>query len=71
MLFLRFICENYDVKKTESLRQYWRQFKMLYDRISGAPVDRDDARDAVRVRNVDSIDEKVESANVNFSIYSS
>jgi hypothetical protein len=66
MLFLRFICENYDVQKTESLRQYWRQFKMLYDRTNGSPVDRDDARDVVRVRKTDSIDEKVDSANVNF-----
>jgi hypothetical protein len=30
MQFLRFICEHDSVKKTESLRQYWKQFYMLH-----------------------------------------
>ncbi|CZR68052.1 uncharacterized protein PAC_17951 [Phialocephala subalpina] len=37
-----------NVAKTESLRQYWRQFKMLYDRINDFEVDSNDARDAVQ-----------------------
>lgn len=35
MTFLRFICENCQVFKTQSLRQYWKQFQMLYKRING------------------------------------
>jgi hypothetical protein len=44
---------------------------MLYDRINGFKVDNNDARDPVRVRYADWVDKKVESTNVNFSIYSS
>jgi hypothetical protein len=35
MLFLRFIYKEYQVEKTDTLRQYWRQLKMLFDRING------------------------------------
>jgi hypothetical protein len=37
MSFLYFICDcdDYQVLKTESLRQYWKQFQMLYKRING------------------------------------
>src|SRR5258708_11746402 len=34
--FLRFLCENYRITKTDTLREYWRQFRMLYDRITGS-----------------------------------
>lgn len=58
MSFLRWICEYCRVAKTDSLRQYWRQFKMLFDRINGFRIDSNDARDAVRVRSPYSMDEK-------------
>jgi hypothetical protein len=50
MSFLRYICESFRINKTESLRQYWRQFKMLYDRINGSKVDSNDAREVVKVQ---------------------
>jgi hypothetical protein len=34
MSFLRYICETCNILKTESLRQYWKQFQMLYKRIN-------------------------------------
>lgn len=49
MSFLKYICEKCKVKKTQSLRQYWRQFKMLYDRMNGFRLDSNAAREVVKV----------------------
>ena len=50
MPFLRYVCGNYDVAKSEALCKCSRQFEMLYDRINGSKLDSNDARDPVPVR---------------------
>jgi hypothetical protein len=49
MLFLRYICEHDRVQKTESLRQYWKQFNLLHFRMNGFKVDPNDAKEARKV----------------------
>jgi hypothetical protein len=54
MSFLRWICETYIAKrrkkgKRKTINQYWREFKMLYRRVNGCPVDANDSAEVVKV----------------------
>jgi hypothetical protein len=49
--FLRYLCEceNYRIAKTDTLREYWRQFRMLYDRITGSRLSTEIGKEAWKV----------------------
>jgi hypothetical protein len=54
MSFLRWICETYIAKrrkrgKRKTVNQYWREFKMLYRRVNGCPVNANDLAEVVKV----------------------
>jgi hypothetical protein len=51
MSFLQFICEADRVKKKSALHQYLLAFKMLYNRVNGFPMDTNDSREALKVRD--------------------
>lgn len=54
MLSLHWVCETYLAKKQKkgerkSVKQYWRDFKMLYRRINGSFVNANDSNEVVKV----------------------
>jgi hypothetical protein len=49
MSFLRYTCEHDRVKSLHTLHQYLRQFKMLYLRVNGTPMNYYDGKEAFKV----------------------
>lgn len=55
MDFLLFICENYSVKSWSSTELYIRQFQQLYTTVTGQYMDRNDAKEVYKVRQLCSL----------------
>lgn len=50
IIFLRWMLDTHTFRKLGILHQYWRQWKMLYAKMTGRWYNRDDAREVYKVR---------------------